>query len=143
MKGLQIITMVVVLVLVISSWAGAAAVSDPLAGFWAYDNLGTGASDDHVDLSLVTAEPGILNYSAGNNTWNILGPRSNLNTIHIETGTAFNFGANTEYVLGAKGDDDPVGAAPHNPLTATAWLLGSGIIGLIGIKRKKYCQVID
>jgi len=179
MKRLQIITMIVVLVLGISSRAGSAAVSDPLAGFWVYDNLGTGDSDGHVDISLVTAGPGILKCSTGNGTWNSIGPGFNLNTIHIETGTAknhliqsqhkfgartfttakvtllgsdakglwnnaiLNFDVNSESVLCTPRDGDHVGAAPHTPISAAAWLMGSGVIGLIGIKRKNFHQLID
>lgn len=185
MKSWLILTMVAVLILGISSWAGAAA-TDPLiientsANFWVYENFGE-SGNNQLDLTLLKLGSGILPYRNDNNSaWNTIG--SGLNTIYNGTGTAnkqlmgfkftaldgteyntasltfispdtngsdqplfwnslyFNFD-NLVFLIGTPGSGDHVAA--HTSIPAAAWLLGIGIIGLIGMKRKKFRKLID
>jgi hypothetical protein len=172
MKRLQILAMAAVLVLGISSWAGALQ-SDPLAQFWVYDTNG----DHSVSLSCFSVGTGQLSYRIGDSgVFTDIGDTGliNINNISVGTGTAssaliqfqlflnnvylpatltfigngtnglwnnvrLNFGG-LEYLIATPEGHDYV--ADHNPastpIPAAAWLLGSGLLGLIGIGKRGY-----
>jgi hypothetical protein len=177
MKRLKILAMAAVLLLGLSSWAGAAVSIQSPFGFWVYDNFGSGGGDGHVNLALdelpLTEDTLILQYGIGSSSWQDFDPNLRDN-IPITTstgqfisfqllvnGTAFTgtptlkfigpdtegfwnsarlrFG-NYEYVFLTTEDGDHVGAkAPTTtPIPAAAWLLGSGLLGLIGIGKRGY-----
>jgi hypothetical protein len=166
MKRLQILAMAAVLVLGISSWAGAS-VS---AQFWVYD----GPDTDHnvaltvTDFLLLT--PATLQYNIGG-TWTNLFPGNNSLTIganpsqliqfrldlgssnylydaemswgapagSLFNGVSLNFGPYWAFAFCTPGGTDHVGNAPTTtPIPAAAWLLGSGLLGLIGIGKRGY-----
>jgi hypothetical protein len=166
MKSLKIFAMAAIMVVCMTSWAGAM----PVSGFWVYDSDSNGT----VDLSLYDVAPmgGTLQYSTnGGSSWlsltNFVNSTITLNPTagasqliqfqfllngnsysgNVDFGgvdgaglwhsATLNFYSGSQwyaYLIGTAGGLDHVGGPPAStPIPAAAWLLGSGLLGLIGI----------
>lgn len=84
--------------------------------------------NDVIDLSFLGPISGTFSirlYEVGNNAVNDL-PTASTGTFRVT-----DYYAGSAYNIGISGDVAPV------PVPAAAWLLGTGLIGLIGLKRKR------